>query len=107
MIYRLELEIGTHTALIPLFDHDLRPILVQPDPESIQLVLQDREIVQRLEDVEDDEDEVAGSGDYYNSEGSDGSKHIVTGRGRVAFDRGDKTVPAMTCLPRPFPSFAP
>jgi hypothetical protein len=56
------LDLITHpSSLLPLHS-DGRRLLVEPDPETLQFVGQNSEIIQWFEHVEDDEDEVAGSG---------------------------------------------
>lgn len=58
---------SAHASLLPLLHSDFRPVLVKPDPETVQLFLQDRQVVQGFEHVQYDKDEVAGSGDCSSS----------------------------------------
>lgn len=51
------------SSLLLLLDRDVGRSLVQADAEAFQFVLDDGFVGERLEDVEDDEDQVAGSGD--------------------------------------------
>jgi len=48
-------------SFILLSEHDARRFLVQPNPEPVQLALDQNFVGGRLGDVEDDEDDVAGT----------------------------------------------
>ena len=53
---------GLHVdpSLVLLLEDDVGRVLVQPDPEALQLPLQDLLVPEGLQNVEDDEDEVGG-----------------------------------------------
>lgn len=54
------------TAFVLLLENDVWRLLVDPDSESLQFVLDDPLVRQRLVDVENDEDKVAGLCDSNN-----------------------------------------
>ncbi len=56
---RLEVD----AALVLLAEDDVWRFLVEPDPVALQLSLDDPLVPERLENVQDDEDEAAGPGD--------------------------------------------
>ncbi len=47
-----------YAALVLLADGDCGGSLVEPDPKALEFLLDDGLVAERLEDVEDDEDEV-------------------------------------------------
>lgn len=54
---------STHTSSLPLLHCDRRRLLVEPDSETLQLICDDLQVVERLQHVQDDKDQVARSGD--------------------------------------------
>jgi hypothetical protein len=53
----------THTSSLSLLDRDCGWLFVQTDTEALQLVHDDLQIIERFQDVQDDENEVTGSSD--------------------------------------------
>ena len=66
--FRIQLRLGDHrlqvdAALLLLLEDDVRRILVEPDPEALQLLFDQLLVLERLQNVQNDEDQGTRSGD--------------------------------------------
>jgi hypothetical protein len=65
---KIELRLGDHrlevdAALLFLLEDDVWRFLVQPDPETLQLLLDQLLVLQRLQNIQDNKDERTSTSD--------------------------------------------
>ena len=105
------------SLVLPLIA-DVGRLLVQPDAEPLQLVFDELLVAQRLQDVEHDEDQVAGPSHWRRRRRRRRGRRIRPLGHKLrpfpsyrvlsfAYKQHWVDLPAMTCLPLPLPSLAP